>query len=1050
MYLYIKGFRTIREYECELQSESITLISGPSGVGKTTIMNAIYWCLYGTLKNVRKFGSKTGNCIVKIQIDNIKITRSKSPESLLYDQKDSFVLKDKEAQEKIDDLFGKSDVWLSCCYLRQGSRNRFIESSPSDRLQLLSELCFSTHSPETYVEKIEERTKELSKEFERENDFYKRDLEGFQKKRKEYPEYKKDFLTEEQKKSHVEFIHSDILSELENKLSTMERLESSYLSLLETKTQLENKFPNYKEYLFTEQKKNALLDILRNYNLSKMKNDNDRLDEHSPNKIMTRLESDIQTLERQHVLLGSYWDQFLERTKQTSNFRDFLISEDDITKVRESIRRLPIEIEEYERELRESERRQTNYEIWKQQLKDVQEQIASLRETDIIEHLLDDISLKIQRVKRSMDQRRRLDELREELEKYDDVMRNDIEMRKISMDEITHSLQMEKKILERRTFLESLSLLDQKDIVQKGIDIRRRVCEVQTLWNYVYELQDLESRIDEYDGKIVKLGKRKDWISEEELPKKILELNSAKELLICPKCSTSLRFVSNHLVECPSMITRDKIEDMSKYIEDSKRRIEYLQEKKRIEDVMNEKLLIFETKCRNMNLTSDGLYDYPKLEESEKEKLLQEVIHLEGYLSTYDVMFEGSERLKLSQRKWDAKNIQEKIDEIMIDYDGEICYDIEKLEKERESLILERSRRKHFHETMQGLEQKLRDCIQDESFTKTGLDFLKGEMKKYEDIDRNYSKSKEIFDLEKKIRELIGSLQIEKDHDNIDLMDNSSLGKVHSSIDRRLELKRQELEERRLRLEKERRECEEAREQIQLCENAETIDKLEKRMNDIIFESPKEIKCRMMELRTDIEDRRERLRKHEKAEELMREKKTLESQRQHVIDLSNRVSVASMMKTIANELEHKRMVSILNTINDFANEILIFLFDEPIKIEFMVYKTSKAKDKVKPSIVYKILYRGYEMDHVDQLSGGEGDRVSLAVTCALFQFSKFPFLLLDEFASSLDLNTKEMAIKSLKTFLGIGRQMDHTKSILCISHDTVEGLYDYTVKLSEC
>jgi ABC-type molybdenum transport system ATPase subunit/photorepair protein PhrA len=63
----------------------------------------------------------------------------------------------------------------------------------------------------------------------------------------------------------------------------------------------------------------------------------------------------------------------------------------------------------------------------------------------------------------------------------------------------------------------------------------------------------------------------------------------------------------------------------------------------------------------------------------------------------------------------------------------------------------------------------------------------------------------------------------------------------------------------------------------------------------------------------------------------------------------------------------------------------------------------------------------------------------------LFRFTKFPFLLLDEFASSLDLNTKETAIKTLKTFLGVG--INQSKSILCISHDTVEGIYDHTIRL---
>jgi DNA repair exonuclease SbcCD ATPase subunit len=115
------------------------------------------------------------------------------------------------------------------------------------------------------------------------------------------------------------------------------------------------------------------------------------------------------------------------------------------------------------------------------------------------------------------------------------------------------------------------------------------------------------------------------------------------------------------------------------------------------------------------------------------------------------------------------------------------------------------------------------------------------------------------------------------------------------------------------------------------------------------------------------------------------------------------------------------------------------LFDEPIKIDFDVFKTTKTSKTTKPIINYRILYKGHEIDSIDQLSGGEADRVSLAVSCALFKFSDFPFLILDEFASSLDLNNKENAVSSLKAFLGDVE----SKSIICISHDTVEGMYDY-------
>lgn len=1019
MYLYIKGFRTIQEYECEFQTESITLISGPSGIGKTTIMNAIYWCLYGTLKNVRKFGTKSGTCLVKIRLGDIKITRSKSPESLSYEQEETpLVLKDKEAQEKIIELFGNSDIWLSCCYLRQGSRNRFLESSPSDRLSLLSELCFSSHSPETYVEKIEDKTKELSREFEKQNDFYKRDLEHFQKRRKEYPEYKKDLLTEDEKRHYNQLIDSKKLSDLEAKLSTSERLESSYLSLSETKAQLEEKFPNYKAYLLTNDQKNYLMNILKEDKSS-----------DSPHRFLTQLEKEIQRLEGQKVLLESYQEQFSRKTLQMDNYTQFLLCDEDVVQMMNRLETLPLEIESYEKEWRESECQRTNLHNWTQQLDQLISESRSYMDIHTIEEKIDDISATILKTKELMERKRKSEELLSELENYREVMDDSgVEIREVSMDEISRSLHFEKKISERKQFLEKLSIQDEKNVVQKAIDVRRRVCDVQHLWTYVFDLQELESRINECEDKIERLGKRKDWILEDDLPRKILELNSAKDLFACPKCSTSLRFVSNTLVECHTSITKDKIDIMTKCIEDSKKRIEYLIEKKRLEDDMNHKMKIFEEKCEKMNLTHETLYEYPKLEECEKEKLVQEIIELERYLPSYDETFEEYEKLRRCQRKWEGIKVQRKIDDVLRGVDMSSCGNILELEKEKEKLVLAKSRIQYLGQMMDGLKQKINKCSWNESLSLDGLESLKEKLKKCDKDVILHQKAKEISELFQKIEEL-----------------------QRLNIDECLELKRKELEKKREKIEKERREWEEAKKKIQLCENAETIQNIEDKMREISFECPREIKDSILKMKSDIDESREKLRKSEKAEELLNEKKILEKQRMDVIELCNRVSVISEIKSIANELEHKRMISILNTINDFANEILTILFDEPIKIEFMVYKTCKTKDKVKPSIVYKLLYRGYEMDHVDQLSGGEGDRVSLAVTCALFQFNKFPFLLLDEFASSLDLNTKEMAIKSLKTFLGIGDvndQMDRRhKGILCISHDTVEGLYDYTMKL---
>jgi ABC-type lipoprotein export system ATPase subunit len=192
-----------------------------------------------------------------------------------------------------------------------------------------------------------------------------------------------------------------------------------------------------------------------------------------------------------------------------------------------------------------------------------------------------------------------------------------------------------------------------------------------------------------------------------------------------------------------------------------------------------------------------------------------------------------------------------------------------------------------------------------------------------------------------------------------------------------------------------------------------------------------------------IQSSRNRIDICEEASVLASEKVRLKSEREQIILLNNKLVHLNKMKMIANELEHKRMITVLQTISDFSNEMLTMLFDEPMKIEFQVFKMNKTQKTVKPSIVYKLLYKGNEIDHLDQLSGGEADRVSLAVSCALFQMSSFPFLLLDEFAASLDLNNKESAIQMIKGCV----LQDRQKSVLCISHDTVEGIYDYHVKL---
>ena len=90
---------------------------------------------------------------------------------------------------------------------------------------------------------------------------------------------------------------------------------------------------------------------------------------------------------------------------------------------------------------------------------------------------------------------------------------------------------------------------------------------------------------------------------------------------------------------------------------------------------------------------------------------------------------------------------------------------------------------------------------------------------------------------------------------------------------------------------------------------------------------------------------------------------------------------------------------------------------------------------MKPTVNIKIHYRGINYSKINELSGGEIDRISLVITLALNKMSSIPVILLDEVLSSLDMNAKESCLSIVKSY-------SNMKTILTIDHEGVEGYYD--------
>jgi DNA repair exonuclease SbcCD ATPase subunit len=164
-------------------------------------------------------------------------------------------------------------------------------------------------------------------------------------------------------------------------------------------------------------------------------------------------------------------------------------------------------------------------------------------------------------------------------------------------------------------------------------------------------------------------------------------------------------------------------------------------------------------------------------------------------------------------------------------------------------------------------------------------------------------------------------------------------------------------------------------------------------------------------------------------------------ERDRVIEIQQTMSDLQVLRQYATETECAILQQITDQLNDSIQSICSSLFDRDITIMLSLYKTLKTTKHTKPCVNFNIGYQGGQFDNINQISGGEGDRISLALTLALNRLSTSPLIMLDESLASLDLTMKEMAIRTIR---------EHTNStVLIVMHDGIEGIFDNVVNIDD-
>ena len=154
MEIIIENFRDTKHKKIFFE-KGVTLLDGPSGIGKSTVFESVKWCLYGGMKNIIPNGQKSLKTRVSIFIGNITVSRNNHPETVKFKEGDE-IYEGKDAICLIEKNFGTKKLWETSSYLVQDERNFLLCTSQKEKTEIVKEILFDidTEESDTYKEKI--------------------------------------------------------------------------------------------------------------------------------------------------------------------------------------------------------------------------------------------------------------------------------------------------------------------------------------------------------------------------------------------------------------------------------------------------------------------------------------------------------------------------------------------------------------------------------------------------------------------------------------------------------------------------------------------------------------------------------------------------------------------------------------------------------------------------------------------------------------------------------------------------------------------------------
>lgn len=1062
----------------------LTLLRGNSGAGKTTILEAIRWCFYGSMKNIYPYGVAQ-KCYVKIEIgvtekpgdtdgslgEEITICRQKHPELLLMDYRDKNGEKhryeDVVAQSVIDNFYGPKEVWLACSYISQKMRCNLLTMSQTEKVEVLNKLSFHGEDPRSYINLINSKTKDLGKEYSILEGVFKVDCEKLSLEIANTNPDMAYYLGEEDfinLGSKIRELEIDI-EEMTNKLIHQSNAEGEYKSLKKRHIDITRKLEEYSDHntedleLLKVEYERLEAYVILNKNLEELKVKYNNLS----NKPM------INSEEERKSIIDSISKNNYSKEDYTKSLQYEAIRNENIKKVEEL--GLKYEHEVINESIEKGSELIRSQEALSEKIKE-RDNILANHSKEMVEYnkrrenfyleKQNEYNLRI----RDLNERFKIvcDAYKERKLKYENELHERIDQynsRKIKFEMRQQELvagynyrknqhdKLNKKGLDEYYMRRKNKEDEYKKLLQayKQRYEKHKLEEERALSNYSERKNELEIEYEknrkEYTEMLEKINRLKllPIASNEDIANQISyiqKLEDSKGILECPSCHENLRYIdgSLNIVQHPCEGIPHSNTKLDQLILEERQKLENI----KLNQARSGEIQILELEIKNKAHPSKitEWSEYCNLLKSEPQ--ISEFTELppennayeevEPKLMTFDEPLPDDNRFE-EPAPTTSKYEEEPPEKINIE-----PFDIKVLKYGEEEPIL------NLPENLKNLGQVM-DSNQLENFRRM-VENLKSV--KYYKLVAPSSKDIEIEIERRKILEarlsIIEQIMIieESIRDNkinevaLATSQNETGFQFHRGCNAHSAAESQQY-------------LEELKNRIKDYQNKLGQLKIWK-IEDMDIKT--NLEAISMKIDLELEDKlnknkeyyKECLEKHKKckdARSVYSKQQELEKNRNNLITIYGRMTSAEKLRSTAAKLETSFLQSTIDSVNQALQEILPNIFNDPINVELSLYKETKSTKKTRICFNLIINYKGTMYDSIHQLSGGEGDRVSLSVILALNRVNNSPFLLLDECISSLDGDLKERCINMIQA------SIPATKSVISVSHDCVEGYYDTVV-----